>query len=528
MQIDGNKIRYQKNKRMHGYIKDRHVLAVVVNDKLEDLNYLPSKEDEIVTVLEDGEVGKEIYLKSLLFLFNVTIKKLSKHINVTVRHSLVNGLYLTLENAEYLSFEKVEVLMKEMIAQSLLIKKMSMSLDKAKLIFKNDEDKLAILKELKAQSITVYKLDKYYDFFLSDALVYDTSYLKDFEICPYRNGIWIGRRGYFHETKLFDVFMEYERWGSVIGVSNVAELNAKNLKGKFDDLVLMSEIVIDRQLLDLTSSIVNDNPETRIILIAGPSSAGKTTFSNRLALHLKLYGKNATILSMDDFYKNREDTPRFADGSYDFENPEAVDLKLFQSIMSKLLQGKRVKFPSFNFKTGQREYHEGYFKLKEDDLLIVEGIHGLNPLVTKNIDDNMVYRIYINALTHLNIDNHNHIKTSDYRLIRRIVRDKQFRNYPAKETIDLWSKVVRGENLYIYPYQENAKWIFNSSMVYELAILKPYIVPELLKIKEDEKEYMVARRLLKIFRFIKEATSEVIPATSILKEFIGGSYFDVH
>ena len=313
--------------------------------------------------------------------------------------------------------------------------------------------------------------------------------------------------------------------GELIGVPTVAKLNEKIVNGQIKELMLMSEAMIEKKLAELASQIVQQKGHVKMILVSGPSSAGKTTFSKRLAIHLQILGMKPITISMDDFYLNRIDTPKLPDGSYDFENIEAVDLKLFNETMLQLIHHESVYLPHYNFKTGQRSYDTQPTLLGDDHILIIEGIHGLNPRTSFYIPKEAKIKIYINALTHLNYDNHNRIPTSDYRLIRRIVRDYQFRNLDAKETIHRWKNVKAGEDQYIYPYQEEANYIFNTSMVYELSVLKPIAQALLSQIHPDEKEFTEANRLNKLLDYFVSAKVDV-PQVSILAEFVGNSIFE--
>lgn len=509
------------------------IYAVVHNGKLHDLNWIIKESGNLELIDNESEIGHQIYDRSLTFLFISAVHRCFPNAAVSIQHALSNGLFCEVQLKEKQLTEKechmIEDTMKKMVKEKLPIHR-SVVLTQQAVDFFNQighPEKAELLSIRKSETSSIYHLNGVDDYFYGIMLP-NTSYLDHFWIRLYEQGIWISAQNQFvDQHQMFQVFQEFEAWGNLIGVTHIAQLNKKINEGKMDELVLMSETKMEKKLGMLADEIFHQKPDTRIILISGPSSAGKTTFSKRLAIHLNILGKEPIAISMDDFYVNRLDTPLLEDGSYDFESPRALDLKLFNDTIVKLLNHEPTKMPYYNFKTGKREWREGLFTLKENQILIIEGIHGLNPEISKAIPENVKYKIYINALTHLNLDEHNRIPTSDYRLIRRIVRDRQFRGYSAQQTIQFWKNVRDGEDRYIYPYQEEADAIFNSSMVYELAVLKKIAAPELESVPKDSKEFLEANRLKKLLEYFVEKDSEAIPRNSILAEFIGNSVFDV-
>lgn len=508
------------------------IYAVTINGKLHDVNYCPYQDGTLTFIYADSETGRMIYDRTLAFVFIAAVQSLYPNTEVTMEHALSSGQYCVVKRKPFLTPHDVDEIrkrMQELIDHKETIQRVVMDTDKAVEHFESIgmKHKAELLKCRRSKKSSVYSLYESEDYFYG-ILLPNAGYIKHFTIRFYAPGVWLSaQNGFDHQTKLFKVFQEFEEWGRAIGVSNVAELNRRLLDGRMDELVLMCETMLEKQLGKLAETIVQEKPNLRFILIAGPSSAGKTTFSRRLAIHLKILGLQPYAISMDDFYKNREDSPRLPDGSYDFECVEALDLALFNETMLKLLHQTPVHMPKFNFKTGKQELEEQTTVLDDKQILIIEGIHGLNPLISENLPIDSMFKVYINALTHLNLDEHNRIPTSDYRLIRRIVRDYSSRGWSAEATIGFWKNVKHGEEQYIYPYQEGADAIFNTSMVYELAVLKKLAIPLLRKVKKTSPQYLEANRLSKLLAYFVDGDSDAIPRYSILAEFVGNSILDV-
>lgn len=511
----------------------KDIYAVVFNGILHDLNWVVSENGDLEFIDKNSEIGHQIYERSLCFLFIAAIHRCFPEATVNILHALSNGFFceVTLEDRQ-LTEEDCSIIyetMRTLVEEKQPILRDIVPTQQAVQFFHKIgyPEKADLLSIRQSELSSIYHLDGIDNYFYGIMLP-NTCYFDHFNLCLYKHGIWLSSQEHFvDQYQMFEVFQEFEAWGKLIGVTHIAQLNKKIKEGKMNDLVLMSETKMEKKLGMLADEIFVKKPDTRIILISGPSSAGKTTFSKRLAIHLNILGKEPIAISMDDFYVNRVDTPLLEDGSYDFESPKALDLKLFNDTIIKLLSNEATLMPYYNFKTGKREWRKELFQLKENQILIIEGIHGLNPEISKNIPENVKFKIYINALTHLNLDQHNYIATSDYRLIRRIVRDFQFRGYSAQQTIQFWKNVRDGEDRYIYPYQEEADAIFNSSLVYELAILKKIAIRELEKVPRDSNEYLEANRLKKLLEYFIDGDSEAVPRHSILAEFIGNSIFDV-
>jgi len=326
--------------------------------------------------------------------------------------------------------------------------------------------------------------------------------------------------------KIFQVQKESEKWGEMLDVSVVGEINEKISRGKIEEMILISEALQEGKISKIAEQI-SQQRDVKFVMIAGPSSSGKTTFSHRLSIQLAAHGMKPHPIAVDNYFVNREDTPRDENGNYNFECLEAIDIELFNHDMNALLRGERVELPRFNFKLGKREYKGDFLQMKPNDILVIEGIHSLNDRMSYSLPKESKFKIYISALTQLNVDEHNRISTTDGRLIRRMVRDNRTRGTSARETIAMWPSVRRGEDENIFPYQEEADAMFNSALIYELAVLKLYAEPLLFQIQEDTPEYQEAKRLLKFLDYFVGVPSEAIPNNSILREFVGGSCFDV-
>ena len=330
---------------------------------------------------------------------------------------------------------------------------------------------------------------------------------------------------YTHHNNYFNSLEEYSNWGSNLNITNIGELNEFIINNNVGDIIQLSEIMQDYKLLNIAEQIVLNKEDYKIVLLSGPSSSGKTTTSMKLSLYLKSLGLNPTHLSIDDYFHEREETPIGVDGKPDFESLAAVDTKLFDNQVSKLLKGVKVKVPTFNFIEGRKEYKR-VVELKENDILIIEGLHALNEDILTNIPKKKKFKVYISPLTYLGIDNDNRISMTDIRLLRRMIRDNRTRGYNPSKTLNSWRSVRDGEEKYVFPYQDNADVIFNSSLAYELAVLKTFAEPLLFTIKEDDPEYLTAKRLIELLKFVLPIPSETVPQISILREFIGGSYFE--
>jgi uridine kinase len=394
------------------------------------------------------------------------------------------------------------------------------------------EDKLALLKHSKNKNLKLYNLCGRYDYFYGQ-MAYSTGIIGEFEIMYYKPG-FILRYPTIHEPKvipkfneqkkLAKIFRETEIWGTILNVANVGSLNDIVVSGEMNEMAMITEAFHEKKIANIADQI-SLKEKVKIVLIAGPSSSGKTTFTKRLGIQLRVNGLIPIQISLDDYFINRDQTPKDEDGNYDFESIYALDLELFNNNLTELLKGEKVKLPRYDFLTGKRVWSDKEIYIPERGVLLIEGIHGLNEILTSSIDKENKFKIYISALTQLNLDNHNRIATTDVRIIRRIVRDYLSRGYKAEDTLKMWHSIKKGEEKNIFPFQEEADVMFNSTLVYELCVLKKYALPELKKISEESSVYYEAKRLISFLNFFKTVDEEVVPRNSILKEFIGGSIF---
>ncbi|MCR5319579.1 MAG: nucleoside kinase, partial [Lachnospiraceae bacterium] len=383
-------------------------------------------------------------------------------------------------------------------------------------------------------NVNLYCLDGFYDYYYGYMLP-NTKYAKYFQLDQYQEGFMLTLpqrqtpdkvEPETHMDKLYKTMHDTDVWARHVGIEDVGDLNEAICSRGISDIILVQEAEQERKIGEIARAIA-EKSTVKFVLVAGPSSSGKTSFANRLCIQLRSVGKNPHLLSMDNYFCNREDTPRDENGDYDFECVEALDLKLFNDDMNKLLKGEEIKMPTFNFTNGKREYHGETQQLGEDDVLVMEGIHGLNPKLTASIPNESKFKIYISALTTLNVDAHNRITTTDTRLIRRMVRDARTRGTGAQRTIQMWPSVRKGEERNIFPYQEEADVMFNSALIYELAVLKIYAEPLLFGIPDDVPEYLEAKRLLKFLNYFLPMDSTALPNNSLCREFVGGSCFKV-
>ncbi len=496
------------------------------------------KEDSKINFYDfTSSIGNRIYESGLIFVLAKAFKDLLKS-DIEVKYSIDKGIYIsTSKKITSEILDKISLEMKNIIKKDLVIEKTLVSrLDAIKYYTKiGNMDKVNILKYSVNTNVNIYRLSDMYDYFFS-YLPISTGYLKDFKltyidsysfVLGYPN-IYSNYKipAYKHHQKLFDEFKEYDQWCKKLGIENVSSLNERVSKGSIDDLVLLSENVQNHNLFNIAETI-KSNKKIKIVLIAGPSSSGKTTTSKKLELFLKGFGLKPRSISIDDYFIDREKTPRLEDGSYDFESMNAIDIESFNKDLKNLLDGKEVKIPTYNFITGKREYVTDKIKLDENEILIIEGLHALNEKLTYSIDRKNKFKIYLSPLTVLSLDNHNRIKTSDNRLLRRIIRDNRTRGYSASETLSSWKQVRIGEEKYIFPFQDEADVVFNTSLIYELGVIKTYAEPLLFSVLEDDENYKEAVRLLNLLKNILPISNDNIPHDSILREFIGNGYFRV-
>ena len=522
---------------------DGRIVLVIENGKIKELSKPLEKEGaEIKFLTTKDKIGHSTYVRSATMLL---VKAVADMVGdetkgkIKVEFSLGQGYYCSVRGDFTVTEElisKVKARMEEMVAADMPITKKAFPIDQAREIFSAQgmEDKQELFWYRRSSYVNLYYLDGYYDYNYG-YMVPSTGYIKHFDVVAYKEGILLilpTRENPEQITpvapreKLFATLMESKKWAEDIGVISVGDLNKAICEQRFQDVVLMQEALQERKIAEIASEIAKRG-NVKFVMIAGPSSSGKTTLSHRLSVQLRTHGLIPHPIAVDDYFVNRADTPKDENGDYNFECLEAIDVKQFNKDMLDLLDGKTVDMPSFNFKTGHREYHGNYKTLGKDDILVIEGIHGLNDKMSYALPKESKFKIYISALTCLNVDEHNRIPTTDGRLLRRMVRDARTRGANAKRTLEMWSSVRRGEEENIFPYQESADAMFNSATIYELAILKTYAEPLLFGISKEEPEYYEAKRLLKFLGYFLGAGSEDIPTNSIVREFAGGSIFKV-
>ncbi|WP_409069146.1 nucleoside kinase [Clostridium sp. FAM 1755] len=495
------------------------------------------KEGKFIPVDITDEIGLRTYVRTLQFIFIKAVLDLYPESTVIIEHSLGKGLYgeihkkLALNKNDIL---KIKNKMNEIIDKDIKINKISIKKEEAINIFKEYKmkDKVRLLNHIPQEEVKLYELGGRYDYFYGP-MAYSTGAIKNFDIMYYEPGFILRYPRekdpftipeFIEYKKLTKIFRETEKWGKILDVGDVGALNDKVLYGEIKDIIRVSEALHEKKIANI-ADMIYEKENIKMVLISGPSSSGKTTFANRLGIQLRVNGLIPVPISLDNYFVNREDTPKDENGDYDFESIDALDIDLFNEDLKHILNGEEVKIPTFNFKKGKREYNGKNIKLPKNGILIVEGIHGLNPVLTKKIPDKNKFKIYISALTQLNIDNHNRVSTTDVRIIRRLVRDYLSRGYGGEETLKMWPSIKRGEDGNIFVFQENADVMFNSTIVYELCILKKYAIAELDKIDKNSSVHYEATRLKSFLNFFKEVDMSLVPDNSILREFIGGSCF---
>lgn len=509
-----------------------------INSEYKELIDKVDRDGIIELISFDSPIGYKIYTRTLQFIFiKAALDVFPKDATITIEHSLDGGVFGEIHKPEPLKendVHKIKDRMIEIINKDIVINKIKVKKEKAMEIFKSYgmEDKISLLSHVDFETVKLYELDGRYDYFYGQ-MAYSTGVIKTFDLMYYEPGFIIRypkkdnlkKLAFFKENrKLSQIFIETERWINILGVGEVGSLNNKIENNEIRDLVMVSEALHEKKIAQI-ADMIHDKKGTKIVLIAGPSSSGKTTFANRLAIQLKVNGYTPIPISLDDYFVNRENTPKDENGDYDFESIYSLDLDLFNKNLTGLLKGEEVEIPYYNFRTGEREWVGNKLRLPEKGILIIEGIHGLNPMLTSSVPDENKFKIYISALTQLNLDNHNRIATTDIRRVRRIVRDILSRGYGGELTLKMWPSIRRGEERNIFVYQEEADVMFNSTLVYELCVLKKYALEELDKIKEDSPVYLEASRLKSFLGFFKEIDKDYVPTNSILREFIGGSIF---
>lgn len=544
LNLDGNQIEVVQNKKIKDILNENQiskldeVMAVFIDNKVCNLNEKITKKAKIKPIRINSELGNRIYRSSLYLVLAKAVYELFPEVILKIEISISNGVYCELENKDSLTKSEIVKLkdrMKEIINSDYKIKKHKLKKEEVLKIIQDENCSFRseLIKKQDQAHYTLYEIDGYYDYFYYN-MVPSTSYLKEFDLHLRIPGFVLLFPKFFsdkevpkfkEQPKLANVFLEYERLGNILGINNIVELNQIVEKNNHNEIIRIAEALHEKKIAKIADKIKSGMPRNKIILIAGPSSSGKTTFTHRLSTQLKINGLRPVQISVDDYFVNRENTPLDQNGEKDFEALEAIKLDLFNDHLLQLIQGEEIELPKFNFEKGVRERSNQFLQLKEDQPILIEGIHGLNDRLTEVIPQDLKFKIYISALTQLNIDCHNRIPTTDTRLLRRIVRDNQYRGLSASDTLNLWRSVRRGEEKNIFPYQENADIMFNSALIYELSVLKNYVEPLLKQIDKTNRNYYQAQRLLEILSNFKAIPDSEVPFTSILREFTGMSVF---
>lgn len=543
---DGTTKEYPIGTQLYEISKDRqdYYIASIVAAKLDndvvDLSQEIRKDCTVDFFTVKDVTGNRIYSRGLIYLFILAVKEVfHKDTKVKVDYSIDKGIYCTIpfEKLDQLKIQEIKIKMHSIIGKNLLFKKVNLSRLEVIKYFESvgQLDKVKSLRYISNTYVNMYRLDYLYDYFGGE-MPYSTGVLTDFDV------VFINKHGvvlmmpniyedgfelkYVHHRKLFNEFNEYGKWGEVMKITNAAELNETVSHSKIRELILLAEATQDNRLLNIASIIYSKIDQVKVVLIAGPSSSGKTTTAKKLAMFLRGCGLTPHTLSVDDYFFNREDTPVDEHGELDYESLNAIDLKLFNEQLTKLLAGEEVNVPEFNFILGKKEFKERHLQLGKDDILIIEGLHCLNEELTSAVPRDKKFKIYISPLTQINIDDHNRVPTTDTRLLRRMVRDNRTRGYDAARTLDAWRKVRSGEEKYIFPYQDEADIMYNTSLIYEIGLLKTYVEPLLFSVEPDDPQYAEAIRLINFLRYFLPIPADDVPQDSILREFIGKSCFE--
>jgi Uridine kinase len=543
LKINKKEILVEKGTILHKIIKDNclekdiPVVLARINDNYYELTHSLEEDGELETIDITNNLGLKTYARSLQFILIKSVLDVFPEAKITIEHSMSKGLFGEIHKNTPLCEEdikKIKTRMQELINKDLPIEKISVKKEEAIKIFSGYkmDDKVRLLKYVNTDKVKLYNLDGRYDYFYG-SMAYSTGIFKVFDLIYYEPGFLLRyptEADPFNISKLVEhkklrkIFYETEQWGNILGVGDVGSLNNKVENGEIVDIIRVAEALHEKKIAYI-ADMISERQNVKIILIAGPSSSGKTTFARRLGIQLRVNGLMPIPISLDDYFVDRAHTPKDQNGNYDFESIYALDLELFNKNLESLLKGEEVEIPTFNFKNGIREWLGEKIKLPENGILIIEGIHGLNEMLTSAIPIDNKFKIYISALTQLNVDNHNRIATTDVRIMRRIVRDYLSRGYGSEDTLKMWPSIKRGEEKNIFVFQENADVMFNSTLVYELCILKQYALKELEKIEASSPVYYEALRLKSFLHFFKDVDKELVADNSILREFIGGSCF---
>lgn len=542
IQLNGQTKEIDENKTIAELFKteiesDDTIIACNCNNEIKSLNYIPKENDNINFVNTLVSDGRKIYIRGLLYIMSKAFCECYPEALLSVNYQLTNAMYCEIDNMELTQemIKNVGTKMKEIVKANLPIKKVEMTKEEAEKFYEKEKTLRGILQldNKEKEEVSLYFCEEYYNYFYG-AMPISTGFIRVFEILPYNDGFIIrypSKRNP-HELekgtaskKMVATLDEYKDIHRILDINTIYKLNKQITSGNAAELVLLAEALHEKKISDIADNIVKRRG-VKVILIAGPSSSGKTTFAKRLGIQLRLNGLKPVTISVDNYFVERKDTPLDENGKYDFECLEAIDLKLFNDHLNALLNGEEILCPTFDFKLGTKQYNGEKMKLADDEILVIEGIHCLNDKLTESIPKDKKYKIYISALTVLNIDYYNRISTTDSRLMRRMVRDYNFRGYSALHTLQIWDSVNRGEEKYIFPFQEQSDSMFNTSLIYEICVLKKYLMPLLAQIDNTHPEYSEAKRLHEFLKYFQDIDDKYVPENSLLREFIGGSIFE--
>lgn len=517
---------------------ENEVIAVIIDNDITELSTKLKIDTKMKLIKIKDRMGAKIYRSGLKFLYITAVKELfGRNTNVELLHSLDKGIYtrinLELNNT---MVDEIKAKMHELVSKDIRITKVVTSRKEAISYFNSvkEYEKSLTYKQMTGEMLTLYSMLDYYNYFYTK-MPYSTKILTSFDLTlttdkgvmlEYPSTFDMKIPEYTHMPQVLNVFDNYAVWAEKLGVKYVSEVNNVVINGKIKEFIELNEIKQNNDLLEIANKIQNNINDIKIVLIAGPSSSGKTTTCKKLALYLKSKGLNPFTLSTDDFFKDRKDTPKNEKGEYEYDIPEAIDIDLFNEKLDALLKGEETTLPTYNFLTGEKEYKHPPVSLKNRDLLIVEGIHTLNELLTSKIPRENKLKIYISPFTPLGLDRHNHVSTVDLRLIRRIVRDARTRGYNAVDTLKSWRNVRISEEKYIFPYQKEADIVLNTALIYELGILKTFAVPLLYNVNYKSEYYTEAKRIINFLKIFLNIPESALPETALLREFVGGGYFE--
>ena len=516
---------------------DNDIITCNFNNEIKSLDYKVEESGKVELIDYTNTEGKRVYVRGIMYIMAMAINSIYPESYLTINYQLDNSMFCTFENLEITDevISKIKEKMDEIIKKDLPIKKVTMTQKEAEEFYKKEKNIRGIL-QIDVQTkeeVSLYYCEDYYNYFYG-VMPVSTGYMKVYDVQKYGKGFLLRYpskknpnelKEFQDNKKLTSTLQEYEDIYGILKLNTIYRLNKRVEEDEGKETILLSEALHEKKISDIADRIAKNN-KIKMVLIAGPSSSGKTTFAKRLGIQLKLNGIQPKTLSVDNYFVERENNPIDENGNLDFECIEAIDLKLFNEHILRLLAGEEVELPTFDFTTGHKKYLGNKMKLEPNEVLVIEGIHGLNDKLTDSIPKEQKFKIYISALTILNIDYYNRISTTDTRLIRRIVRDYNYRGYSAKETISRWQSVNRGEKKYIFPFQEEADAMFNSSIVYELGVLREFALPLLKQIDKQDVGYAEAKRLITLLNYFKPIATEFIPESSIIREFIGGSIFE--